>query len=66
MDKEGGTKALIKMFGTANQMLAVIALTLATVIMLKQHRRYVWVTLLPAIAVAVSTTDRRIPHHLFR
>ena len=55
VDKEGGTKALIKMFGTANQMLAVIALTLATVIMLKQHRRYVWVTLIPAICVAIST-----------
>lgn len=55
VDKEGGTKALIKMFGTANQMLAVIALTLATVIMLKHHRRYVWVTLVPAIVVAIST-----------
>ena len=55
VDKEGGTKALIKMFGTANQMLAVIALTLATVIMLKQHRRYVWVTLIPAIGVAITT-----------
>src|SRR5579872_3029776 len=43
-DKQGGTKALIKMFGTANQLLAVIALTLATVVMLKRHRRYAWVT----------------------
>ncbi len=55
IDKEGGTKALIKMFGTANQMLAVIALSLATIIMLKKHRRYVWVTLLPMIIVGATT-----------
>ncbi len=55
IDKDGGTKALIKMFGTANQLLAVIALTLATVIMLKKHRRFVWVTALPMTTVAVIT-----------
>lgn len=55
IDRDGGTKALIKMFGTANQLLAVIALTVATVIMLKRHRRYVWVTALPMVAVAVIT-----------
>jgi carbon starvation protein len=54
-DKEGGTKALLKMFGTANQLLAVIALTLATVVMLKRHRRYVWVTALPLLAVGATT-----------
>ncbi len=55
IDKEGGTKALIKMFGTANQMLAVIALSLATVIMLKKYRRYVWVTMIPMIIVGTTT-----------
>jgi len=55
VDREGGTKALIKMFGTANQLLAVIALTLATVIMLKKHRKYVWVTALPMVVVGVIT-----------
>lgn len=44
LDAEGGTRALFKMFGIANQLLAVIALSLATVILLKHHRRYVWVT----------------------
>ncbi len=55
LDTEGGTKALIKMFGTANQLLAVIALTLATVIMLKRHRQYAWVTGFPAIIVGAIT-----------
>jgi carbon starvation protein len=55
LDQEGGTKALIKMFGTANQLLSVIALTLATVVMLKQHRRYAWVTALPLLVVGTTT-----------
>src|SRR5258708_1769754 len=55
IDKEGGTKALLKMFGIANQLLAVIALTLATMIMLRKHRKYVWVTGLPMLTVAVIT-----------
>jgi carbon starvation protein len=60
LDRDGGTKALIKMFGTANQLLAVIALTLATVIMLRKHRRYVWVTGVPMLAVAVITLTASI------
>ena len=54
-DSEGGTKALIKMFGTANQLLAVMALAVATVIMLRRHRRYAWVTALPTVVVATIT-----------
>ena len=55
IDREGGTKALIKMFGTANQLLAVVALTLATIVMLKRHRRWAWVTGGPALVVGVIT-----------
>jgi carbon starvation protein len=55
VDREGGTKALIKMFGTANQFLAVIALALATVIMLRRHRRYAWITGLPMLVVGAVT-----------
>jgi len=55
LDREGGTKALIKMFGTANQLLAVIALALATIVMLKRHRTYAWVTGLPLLVVASVT-----------
>ncbi|MEP6756844.1 MAG: carbon starvation CstA 5TM domain-containing protein, partial [Chthonomonadales bacterium] len=55
LDAQGGTRALIRMFGTANQLLAVIALTLATVIMLKKHRKFAWVTGIPALVVATIT-----------
>jgi carbon starvation protein len=53
VDREGGTRALIKMFGTANQLLAVIALTLATVVMLKSYRRHAWVAGVPMAVVSV-------------
>lgn len=55
VDKEGGTKALIKMFGTANQMLSVIALSLATVVMLKKHRAFAWVTGIPMLILGTIT-----------
>ncbi len=55
MDPSGGTRALIKMFGTANQLLAVIALTLASIIMLKRYRKYLWVTAVPMVCVATTT-----------
>lgn len=55
VDQQGGTQALFKMFGIANQLLAVIALSLATVIMLKRHRRYVWVTGLPLLVLGTIT-----------
>ena len=55
LDREGGTKALIRMFGTANQLLAAIALALATIVMLKRHRRYVLVVALPMIVVSTIT-----------
>jgi carbon starvation protein len=54
-DPEGGTKALIKMFGTANQLLAVMALSLATVVLVKRARKYAWVTAVPAAVVASIT-----------
>jgi carbon starvation protein len=55
LDREGGTKALIRMFGTANQLLAVIALSFATVVMLKRHRAYAWVTGIPLVVVGGTT-----------
>jgi len=55
VDREGGTRALIRMFGTSNQLLAVIALALATIVMLKRHRAHAWITGLPALAVATTT-----------
>lgn len=55
VDREGGTQALFKMFGIANQLLAVIALTLATVVMLRRHRRYAWVTGIPLLVLGTIT-----------
>src|SRR5262249_55496940 len=55
LDPQGGTQALFKMFGIANQLLAVIALSLATVIMLKRHRAYAWVTGLPLLVLGTIT-----------
>ena len=55
VDREGGTRALIRMFGTSNQLLAVIALALATIVMLKRHRAHAWITGVPALAVATTT-----------
>src|SRR5437660_3383256 len=48
IDPLGGICTLWPLFGTANQMLAAIALTLCTVVLFKMKReRYAWVTIIP-------------------
>src|SRR5262249_24105577 len=55
VDQQGGTQALFKMFGIANQLLAVLALPWAPLIMLKPPRRFVWVTGLPLLVLGAFT-----------
>jgi carbon starvation protein len=55
-DPLGGVNTLWPLFGVANQMLAAVALTLATVVIFKMKReRYAWVTILPTIWLVACT-----------
>ena len=56
IDPLGGIWTLWPLFGTANQMLAAIALTLCTVVLFKMKReRYAWVTIVPTTWLVACT-----------
>jgi carbon starvation protein len=53
--------AIWAMFGVANQMLAVIALAVVSVVLVNEGKaKYIWVTLLPMLLVATTTSTAAV------
>ena len=63
----GGINQLFPLFGIANQLLAAVALTVCTVLLIKHGKlKWAWVTGIPLVWDAAVTLDRELPEGLQR
>jgi carbon starvation protein len=55
-DPNGGVRALLPLFGIANQLLAAVALAVGTVIIIRMGKaQWMWMTIIPLVWLAVVT-----------